>query len=235
MGVDPAALPRRSPVYRELASAGARFVEIRGGAVAESFAADAETETRAARRLALADLSLLPCLGFKGREAVGWLRRQGVDVDGRDSRARRQADGALAARLAPDEVLLVGDAAGESGLCERLAGAASIDEEVEAFPAPRGDGCFRFMVSGERAAGMFAKVCGVDLRTDRFPPLEIARTSMARTSVTVVRDDLGDTPAYHILGDAASASYLLACLRDAMEEFDGALAGFGAVRRLAGA
>lgn len=234
-GVDPAALPRRSPVYRELAAAGARFVEVRGGAVAESFAADAEAEARAVRRLALADLSLLPCLGFRGRETVDWLRRQGVDAGDRDNRARRQADGALAARLGPGEVLIVGDAAGESGLCERLAGAASIDEEVEAFPAPRGDGYFRFLVSGDRAAGMFARVCGVDLRPDGFPPLEVARTSMARTNVTVVRDDLGGAPAYHVLGDAASASYLLACLRDAMEEFDGALAGFGAVRRLAGA
>ncbi len=234
-GVDPAAFPRRSPVYRELASAGARFVEIRGGAVAESFSADADAETRAVRRLALADLSLLPCLGFRGRETVDWLRRQGVDAGDRDNRARRQPDGALAARLGPGEVLLLGDAAGGSGLCERLAGAASIDEEVEAFPAPRGDGYFRFLVSGERAAGMFARVCGVDLRPDGFPPLEVARTSMARTSVTVVRDDLGGAPAYHVLGDAASASYLLACLRDAMEEFGGALAGLGAVRRLAGA
>ena len=153
----------------------------------------------------------------------------------RNNRAYRQPDGALAARMAPGEALLFGDVADESDLCERLADAASIDEEVEAFPVPWGDGYFRFLVSGERAADMFAKVCGVDLRTDRFPPLDIARTSMARTSVAVVRDDLGDTPAYHVLGDVASASYLLACLRDAMEEFDGALAGLGAVRRLAGA
>lgn len=237
-GVDPAALSRRSPVYRELAAAGARFVELCGGAVAEGFAAGAEAEARAARRLALADLSLLPCLGFRGREALDWLRRQGVDVGDRDNRAYRQPDGALAARLAPDEALVVdvvGAVAGDSGLCERLAGAASIDEEVEAFPVPRGEGYFRFLVSGDRAAAMFAKVCGVDLRPDRFPPLAVARTSMARTSVVVVRDDLGATPAYHVLGDAASASYMLACLRDAMAEFDGALAGLGAVRRLAGA
>ena len=234
-GINPAAVSRRSPVYRELASAGARFAALGGGAVAESFAAGAEAEARAARRLALADLSLLPCLGFRGREALDWLRRQGVDAGDRDNRAHRRPDGALAARLAPDEALILGGVAGDSGLCERLAGAASIDEEVEAFPVPRGEGYFRFLVSGERAAAMFAKVCGVDLRPDGFPPLAVARTSMARTSVVVVRDDLGDTPAYHVLGDAASASYMLACLRDAMEEFDGALAGLGAVRRLAGA
>ena len=35
--LDPAELPRRSPVYRELKDAGARFVESYGGAVAEDF------------------------------------------------------------------------------------------------------------------------------------------------------------------------------------------------------
>ncbi len=129
----------------------------------------------------------------------------------------------------------MGDAAGRSGLCARLAGAASIDEEVEAFPVPRGEGYFRFLVTGDRAAAMFAKVCGVDLRTDRFPPLAVAQTSVARTSAVVVRDDLGGTPAYHVLGDVASAGYLWACLLDAMEEFDGGLAGLAAIGRLAGA
>ena len=233
-GVSPAELPRRSPVYRELASAGARFVEAHGGAVAESFAIDAAAEIRTARRLALADLSLLPHLGFKGRETVDWLRRQGVDVDDRDNLAYRQPDGALAARLAPREVLLISDVAGRSDLCKRLAAAAFIDEEIEAFPVPRGDGYFWFLVSGERAAAMFAKVCGVDLRTGKFSRLEIAQTSVARMNAIVVRDDLGDTPAYHILGDVASAGYLWACLLDAMEEFDGGLAGLGTIRRLAG-
>ena len=36
----PADLSRRSPVYRELAAAGARFVEAHGGAVAEGFGTD---------------------------------------------------------------------------------------------------------------------------------------------------------------------------------------------------
>ena len=35
--LDPAELPRRSPVYRELKDAGARFIESYGGAVAEDF------------------------------------------------------------------------------------------------------------------------------------------------------------------------------------------------------
>lgn len=232
--LNPADLLRRSPVYRELVAAGARFVETNGGAVAEDFGPDGDAEIKGARRLALADLSLHPHFGFKGRETVDWLRSQGVDVGDQDNLAYRQADGALAAKLAPREILLISDVAGSSNVCHRLAGMACIDEEIEAFPVPRGDGYFWFLVSGGQAGTMFAKICGVDLRPEQIPQLEIAQTSVARMNVVIIRDDLGDAPAYHILGDVASASYLWACLRDAMEEFGGGLMGQGAVRKLAG-
>ena len=193
-----------------------------------------DAEAQRAKRLALADLSLLPHFGFKGRETVTWLRDQGIDVGDQDNLAYRQTDGALAAKLAPREVLLISDVAGRSTICDRLAGTASIEEEVEAFPVPRGDGYFWFLVSGEHVGAMFAKICGVDLRASKFSQLEIAQTSVARMNVVVIRDDLGDTPAYHILGDVASASYLWVCLLDAMGEFDGGLMGLGTVRQLAG-
>tara|TARA_A100001037_G_scaffold270029_1_gene264584 strand:- start:3958 stop:4674 length:717 start_codon:yes stop_codon:yes gene_type:complete len=232
--LNPADFTRRSPVYRELRDAGARFVESFGGAIAEDFMESAEAEAKSAAGLALADLSLLPHFGFKGRETVDWLRSQGVDVGDQDNVAYRQEDGVLAAKLAPREVLLIADIAGRSDLCARLADSASIEEEVEAFPVPRGDGYFWFLVLGESAPAMFAKICGVDLRSSSFGELEIAQTSVARMNVVIVRCDLGETPAYHVLGDVASASYLWACLLDAMEEFDGRLIGHGAIRHLAG-
>jgi sarcosine oxidase subunit gamma len=232
--LNPDDLLRRSPVYRELAAAGASFVEANGGAIAEGFGPNIDAEIAVAKRLALADLSLLPHFGFKGRETVDWLRSQGVDVGDQDNLAYRQMDGALAAKLAPREVLLVSDVAGSSDVCHRLADTASIDEEIEAFPVPRGDGYFWFLVSGAHAGAMFAKICGVDLRPEKIPQLEIAQTSVARMNVVIIRDNLGDTPAYHVLGDVASASYLWTCLRDAMEEFGGDLIGHRAVRNLAG-
>ena len=232
--LNPTDLLRRSPVYRELAAAGARFVETNGGAVAESFGPNADAEIAVAKRLALADLSVLPHFGIKGRETIDWLRSQGVDVGDQDNLAYRQADGALAAKLAPREVLLVSDIAGSSNVCHRLASTASMDEEIEAFPVPRGDGYFWFLVSGAHAGTMFAKICGVDLRPEKISQLGIAQTSVARMNVVIIRDDLDDTPAYHVLGDVASASYLWMCLRDAMEEFDGELMGHSAVRNLAG-
>ena len=87
-------------------------------------------------------------------------------------------------------------------------------------------------VTGEHAAAMFAKICGVDLRPAKFPAGAIAQTSIARTNCIVIRADLGDTYAYHLLGDSASAEYQWGCLLDAMEEFGGRPVGIAALRRL---
>ena len=232
--LDPAGLTRRSPVYRELKDAGARFVESRGAAVAEDFEKNGHDELEIAKKLGISDFSLFPHFGFKGRQAADWLRLQGLNIGDQDNVAYRQSDGALAAKLAPREVLLISDVAGRSDLCVRLAEIISIDDEVEAFPVPRGDGYFWFLISGKFTGVMFAKICGVDLRSKHFGELEIAQTSVAKMNVVVVRCDLGGTPAYHVLGDVASASYLWGCLLEAMAEFNGGLVGHSAIRKLAG-
>ena len=41
---------------------------------------DPDGEAQAARRLGLADISVLPHTGFKGAGVVEWLRGQGVEV-----------------------------------------------------------------------------------------------------------------------------------------------------------
>ena len=86
-----------------------------------------------------------------------------------------------------------------------------------------------------RAAQMFAKLCGVDLRPGKFADGAIAQTSLARMNAVVIRDDRGGALAYHLLGDSASAAYLWDCLTDAMAEFDGRPVGLAAARALADA
>jgi sarcosine oxidase subunit gamma len=105
-------------------------------------------------------------------------------------------------------------------------------ETPRGFPLPRRDSHAWFLVSGGAAAAMFAKLCGVDLRPEKFPDLSVAQTSVARISAIVIRDDREGTLAYHLLTDSASAEYLWDCLLDAMTEFEGRPVGLAAVRAL---
>jgi sarcosine oxidase subunit gamma len=230
MTLVPDSLPRRSFLYRELAALGARFEEVAGAACAMDYG-DGEGELAAARRLGLCDLSPLPRCGVKGRAALDWLRGQGLEIGANDNLAYPQSDGVLVARLAPTEAVLLSDLGAGADFAFLIA-ACTLEAAPGAYPVPRAGSSAWLRVTGSESAAMFAKLCGVDLRPAKFPKHAIAQTSIARLNGIVVRADLGETLAYHLLADSASASYLWSCLLDAMAEFDGRPVGLDALRRL---
>ena len=231
---EPARYARRSFVYRELAACGARFGRVAGAAVALDFG-EPETERRALGRLGLCDLSPLPRVGFKGPAALDWLRTRRVAGLDLDNRAGIRKGGALVARLAPTEVLILGNLTGRGNLCDRLETALDADPKPGCYKVLRRDGSFHFLLGGAHAAESMATVCGVDLRARAFPAGSVAQTSVARMSMIVIAVSLGEIPAFHLLGDSASASYAWGVLVDAMTGFGGKPVGLDAVRHVIGA
>ncbi len=210
---DPAALPRRGFVYRRLVECGASFD---GSGNAVRIGQDAGHAG-----VVLCENSLAPRCGFKGRNSLDWLRDRGVLVPDRNNRATRLGDGGLTCRLAPTEALILADGV----VVDRFEVARAREKPDGCYAMPRADSHAWFKIAGRDAARMLAKLCGVDLRPHRFDDLEIAQTIVARLSAIVVRDDIGETLAYHLLADSASALYLWDCLVEAMAEFDGAVVG----------
>jgi sarcosine oxidase subunit gamma len=235
--VSPTAFSRRSYVYRSLEAKGAEWAALRDAAVAMRLGRPVEEGVGIGRRLGLTDLSPLPRTGFKGTGTIEWLTSQGLTIGPESNMAYRQADGSLAARLAPSEIFLIDGLKGEAGLIDRLNGAWAWGTEkprkLIGYPMPRSESHCWFMVSGWQAPAMFAKVCGVDLRAHKFKQGQIAQTSVAKISAIAIRDYFGELPAYHLLTDSASAEYMWACIVDAMAEFGGQPIGLAALRRLA--
>ena len=234
----PANPPRRSFIYRALQQAGARFAPINDATIAVDFGKPIEIEVAQARRLGIADLSVLPRTGFKGAGTVDWLKAQGLEIGEPANVAYKQSGGELAVKLAMTEIFLIDSLKASGALIEKLnkawAWAPSAPRPAQGYPMPRQDSHGWFLVTGEKAPAMFAKICGVDLRPQKFENLRVAQTSAAKMGVVIVRDDMGGVPAYHVLADIASGEYLWSCLIDAMDEFHGAPVGLAAVRRLAG-
>jgi sarcosine oxidase, subunit gamma len=222
---------RRSFVHAKLVAAGARLAPMRGGLVAMDHG-DPAAERAALSSLALIDLSPLPRVGFKGPGAPEWLASEGVRLP-EPNLALRQEDGTLAARLAPREALLLPPLTADAHATARLEPAwlparRNRPGEPLGYPVPRADSHAWFLVTGSHAPATFAKICGVDLRPDRFAPLRVAQTQAMRLSAVVVRDD-GGLPAWHLLLDSASAEYAWDCLLDAVAEFGGRPAGIVAL------
>lgn len=227
----PADFSRRSPLYRKLQAENAVFGEIADCALPMRYR-DGGDEAATARNLGLAELSPLPRTGFKGRAVLSQMNTAGMTLEFRPNQAFRQKDGVVAAVLAMTEVLLLAPLSGKAPALTALTEDWSIETADGCYLVPRQDSHFRFMVTGEHASAMFAKICGVDLRPRTFPDLAIAQTSIARSNAIVIRDDIGEIPAYHLLGDSASAGYMWDCLLDAMAEFGGRPIGLGALTAL---
>lgn len=232
--VHPTDFPIRSFHYRTLIKEGARFYAPADAALASDYGGAPDAERLQARRLGLADLSPLRRTGFKGREAIEWLRRQGLTIGDENNRVwvQGQSHDPIVARLADTEALILGDTAAKVGLCARLERNYATERPARCYLVPRRDGSAWFAVTGEHAGSMFAKLCGVDLRHHKFPTGSVAQTSLARMNVIVIRSDFGDTPVFFLLFDSASADYLWACTKDAMAEFDGAPVGHAALLAL---
>lgn len=184
------------------------------------------------RRLAIADLSPLPRIGFKGRETIPAMQKRGLTLDATPNRAHVQADGGLCLVLAASEVVILGPLSGEASGIAQLEASWKLEDGERTFPIMRRDGNAWFAISGDKAPQMFAKICGVDLRNKNFPNLSIAQTSIAKLNGIVARADRGGTTVFHLLADSASARYLFECLLDASAEFGGKPTGLMAIRDL---
>ena len=233
--MNPQSLTYRSPVYRKLRDLDAEFVEINGYAVAMTIG-DAGTQVTAARQLSLCDISGLSRLGFKGPGTSEWITGQGLTVPADCNRALRQSNGTLLARLAPNEVLILGDIDQQSMTIEALINAWHDVEDPAAgqrgFVVPRQDSHAWFRLTGHKTAETLAKLCGVDLRAKSFDNLQVAQTSVARLNAIVIRDDVADVHAFHLLADSASAEYWWDCLLDAGAEHDLRVVGLDILREL---
>lgn len=225
--------PRRSFLYRKLVALNAQFLEVDGAAMAERIGA--RDEGALARTLALADVSPLPRIGFKGAGAADWLASQGLSVPD-INRLAQQADGSMVLRLGANDIMVTTGLDAASTRPATLLAAWQALENPPAsprgFPVPRQEGYCALILSGAQAASCLAKLCGVDLRPHRFEDGAIAQTSVARLSAVIARSDLNGTLAYRLYADSASAEYWWDCLIDAMQEFGGGVVGIAALRSL---
>ncbi len=227
--VRPESFARRSPIHHALRAAGASFAPLSGAAIAARFD-DAGAERAAAKRLALADVSPLPRMGLKGKDAFAWLQAEGAGFEPVPNRAFAQDDGGLLALLSPNEALALAGFDGASSLVAKMAALPSVTPGRLAYPLPRGDSHYAFALAGALWPEALATLCGVDLRPTAFAGGAIAQTSLARSNAILIRHPgNNDAPLFSLLGDSASAGYIWTCLRRAMAPHAGRLVGIEAL------
>lgn len=223
----PSAFARRTPLSRHLERQNATWRALSDAAIAETVPGEPDP-----RHLALIDLSPLPRIGFKGRGTIAAVQKRGIVLEATPNRAFSQPGGGLCLVLAPSEVLLLSSIKGAGSPLYGSEESWQLETDERTFPLPRRESHAWLMATGRAAPAMLAKLCAIDFRRHKFPNLSIAQTSLAKLTAIITRSDIGQTPAFHILADSASALYLCLTLIDAGHEFGGGLAGLAGLEEL---
>ena len=135
--------------------------------------------------------------------------------------ARRDSAGFLIVGSGPGEWLLLGPPDTAAWLVDEWSAVAD-DEFVTVIDVTSGRAALR--LTGSPSASLLAKVCALDLTPAAHG--SAFRSSVAKVTSQIVRDDQGASPSYLLLCDRSFGSYLADALLDAGREFGIAMAGF---------
>lgn len=134
-------------------------------------------------------------------------------------RRSRREDGVLTVGSGPGEWLLIGAPGTAPNLTEHVRSLAGGDF-VTTVDLTHGRALMR--LTGRTAAQALSKVCAVDLAEATTPDGAAFRSSVAKVTTDVVRDDAGAAigePSYLLHCERSAGQYLFECLLDAGKEF----------------
>jgi heterotetrameric sarcosine oxidase gamma subunit len=180
------------------------------------------SDRRAAAELTLTDCT--PLAKVQLRAPIGGTAAAALGV--RFGRAARDADGTLVVGSGPGEWLLLappGQAGDLLAMLERTA-AQGPGEHATWVDLTHGRALMR--LHGSAAAGVLAKVCGIDLGDDATPDGAAFRTAVAALATDVIRDDRDGTRSYLLHCERSSGQYLFDALLRAGAEFAIEIDGF---------
>jgi heterotetrameric sarcosine oxidase gamma subunit len=147
-------------------------------------------------------------------------------LDVPSGRARRDRHGVLIVRSGPDEWLLLAPPDARDVVVGRID--SSDDDPVSVIDVTHGRALMR--LSGSDGHRVLAKLCAIDLSDAVTPDGASFRSSVAKVTTDVVRDDLpgseGTVPSYLLHCERSSGQYLFDALLDAGREFGIQVDGF---------
>jgi heterotetrameric sarcosine oxidase gamma subunit len=182
---------------------------------------------RSASALTLADLSALAKTLVRAPAHGAMASALGVPF----GRAARDASGALVTGSGPGEWTVIGppgEGLPQRARLEAVAAGAGAGELITVLDLTHGRALVR--LTGAAAPALLAKVCAIDLADHRTPNGTALRTSVAKLTTDLVRDDQGAVPSYLLHCERSYGQYLFEALLDAGAEFGIEADGFPGTR-----
>ena len=165
--------------------------------------------------LSLTDLTALSKISVRASDRSDVAQAMGTGF----GRAARTAQGSLIIGSGPGEWLIIDTLGADSEAIAEVAKLAEVqDEHLTMVDITHGRALFR--LTGEDAARLLSKICAIDFSDDIIPDSAAFRSSVAKISTDIIRDDLADTPSYLLHSERSVGDFLYEAIRDAGAEYD---------------
>jgi len=208
---------RLSPLHPVHQSAGATLTTLNDWQVATAVGPTGGAEAAAREGLAIADLTDKAKVIVEGPGAGAAVRSAfGAPELGINEGALLD-DGALGVySLRPDRFYVRAETGQEQAIIEKANGATG--ELVTATDET--DGRSEILLVGPNADICLSRVCGLDFHPDEFPNHTAKQTSVAKIRQLIIRNDIGNVPAYILSGGRSYAIYLWETLVEAGQDLN---------------
>ena len=202
-----------SPLHSIAQRLGATFTDQRGWRIPESYATQEAEIVAAQERLALADETSNGKLLLEGDQAESVLR-DALDLS--SFKINEGHDGIY--RLRSDLFFISTPPGREVSIRKKLTTASAASEQFVTITEVT-HGRAEIRVIGPHSQELLSKVCGLDFHLSAFPNETAKQSSLAKTTQLIIRCDIGELPAFSIIGVQSLGPYVWDTLMETGREF----------------
>lgn len=214
-----------SPLHTTAESLGAHFTERAGWRMAAHFGGAAEVHA-ARDGVTLADMTLNRKIQIQGEKAATFLETDDLAIG-----AGREVEGGFLYRLRSDLFWWHGEAdIAENPDFFEKSGFSEDDLITVTDITP---GCAELWLIGPNSPLLLSRLCGLDFHERHFPNHTAKRSSVAKTTQTIIHHNRGDLPAYILIGRRSFAAYLWQTIIEAGADLNIQPIGLDAFKQLA--
>lgn len=214
---------RKSPLHSIHETLQAQFEERAGWQVPSTYEPFDEEEAAVQQRIGVCDVSATGSLRVRGKQARSVLVATfdvvlatigDVVVITSDSNRRTIAS------LTEDEFLILTRPStyAELRAVEQTITRQRKDDQFVTI-VDQTAGLAGLLIVGPRSRDLLSKLFPLSFRSDAFPNLRVAQSSLAKVHATIIRSDLGEMPAFEVYMDRSYAAYVWESVMDAGNEF----------------
>lgn len=202
---------------------GARFTEKQGWRIPEVYSTAEDEITAARERVVLADDTPNGKLLLEGDHA------DSVLMDALDLGSLRINEGRDGIYRLRNDIFFMSTSPGKEVRAQKKLTTASAASKQFVTITDITHGRTEIRVIGPNSRELLSKVCGLDYHPSAFPNETAKQSSLAKTTQLIIRCDIGELPAFSIIGVQSLGPYVWDTMMEAGREFEVAPIGSAAL------